>query len=255
MYFESHAHYDDKRYNNDREAIIEAIKESNVGCVVNIGATLESSKRSVELTKKYEFFYASVGVHPHDAKSLSEERLNTLEALAKNPKVVAIGEIGLDYYYEFSPRDTQREWYKKQLDLANRLSLPVIIHSRDAAQETFDILKDSPVREGVIHCYSGSAQMAKGYEKMGFYIGVGGVVTFKGAKDLVETVAAVSLDKILIETDCPYLSPEPFRGQRNDSTKLKYVVKKIAEIKGITEAQVEEATEANARKLFFKKGN
>ncbi len=253
MYFESHAHYDDRRFNEDRYELIEALKnEHNVHNIINIGADMPSSERSIELAEKYDFIYAAVGVHPHEADSLDEDKFAHLRELTKEKKVVAVGEIGLDFYYDNSPRDIQRYWFKRQLELAKEVDLPVVIHSRDAAQECFDIIKESGVRKGVIHCYSGSAEMAADYIKMGFKIGVGGVVTYKNSKKLVETVKNISIDDILIETDSPYLAPSVVRGTRNDSSNLKYVVKKIAELKEMTEEEVADITSKNAVELFFK---
>ena len=183
---------------------------------------------------------------------MSSQTIAKLKKLSEHKKVVAIGEIGLDYYYDTHPKELQRFWFRQQLRLAEETNLPVIIHSRDASQETFDIIKASSVRRGSIHCYSGSAQMALDYVKMGFSIGVGGVVTFSNAKKLVETVAAIPMESILIETDCPYLAPNPNRGKRKDSTNLKYVVEKIAEIKNLPPETVAEISEKNAKSLFFK---
>ena len=250
MYFDSHAHYDDERFDEDREALIESLKEKGVDFVVNVAADMRSCHTSLQLAEKYPFIYSSVGVHPHDVKDLTEADIEEMRELAKHKKVVAIGEIGLDYYYDNSPREEQRIWFKRQLQLAKELKLPVIIHSREASQETFDIIMESGVKEGVIHCFSGSYELAKEYVKKGFYIGVGGSLTFKNAKKTVEVVEGIGLEHIVIETDCPYLTPVPHRGERNDSSYLKFVVQKIAQIKGISEAEVEMASIQNAKKLF-----
>lgn len=204
------------------------------------------------MAEKYDYIYAAVGVHPHELYDMSSQTIDKLRKLSEHKKVVAIGEIGLDYYYDTHPREFQRFWFIQQLRLAEETGLPVVIHSREASQDTFDIIERSKVRRGSIHCYSGSAEMAKEYVKMGFHIGVGGVVTFPNAKKLVEVVEAIPLESILIETDCPYLSPVPNRGKRNDSRNLKYVVDKIAEIKGVTPEKVSEITKNNAMTLFFK---
>lgn len=249
MYFDSHAHYDDERFDEDRSQLLELLPQQGVEYVVHAGANIESSKRGIDLAGEYDYIYTSVGVHPHDAEQLREDDLEVLRSLAMQPKVVAIGEIGLDYYYDFSPREVQRVWFHKQLELAKELKLPVIIHSRDACQETFDILKESGLT-GVIHCFSGSKELAKEYVKRGFYIGIGGALTFKNARKTVEVVEAIPLTSILIETDAPYLTPVPHRGKRNDSTYLKYVVEKIAEIKGCTVEEVATITMDNAKKLF-----
>lgn len=238
MYFESHAHYDDERFDDDRDELLPSFPEEGIESVINSSSDISSSKASIALADKYPFFYASVGVHPHEVGKMSEEDIETLKKLSKHPKVVAVGEIGLDYYYDLSPRDEQRYWFKRQLELAYELDMPIIVHSRDAAQECFDIIKASKVRNGVIHCYSGSAQMAKDYIEMGFYIGIGGSLTFKNNRKTVEAVEQIPIDKILIETDAPYLAPVPYRGRRNDSRLLKYVVEKIGDIKNLPEIDV-----------------
>ncbi len=250
MYFDSHAHYDDERFDEDRESLLEALPKHRVGRVVNAAADMKSTYTGVELAKKYSYMYCSVGVHPHEVKELEEKDIETLKKLSKEEKVVAIGEIGLDYYYDFSPREEQRKWFKRQLELAKEVQLPVIIHSRDACQETFDLIHESGVSEGVIHCFSGSKELAKEYVKKGFYIGIGGSCTFKNAKKTVEVIKAIDLEQILIETDAPYLTPIPYRGERNDSSYLKYVVQKISELKGVSTTEVEDITYANALRMF-----
>ncbi len=250
MYFDSHAHYDDERFDEDRYELIESLKDKKVDYVVNVAADMDSCFTSQELAKKYPFVFCSVGVHPHDVENMTEKDYETLHELSKYEKAVAIGEIGLDYHYDLSPRDKQRYWFKRQLELASEVNLPVIIHSREASQETFDIIKESKVRDGVIHCFSGSAELAKEYVKMGFYIGVGGSLTFKNARKTVEVVETIDLKNIVIETDAPYLTPIPHRGKRNDSSYLEFVVQKIAEIKGISEEEVANVTFENANKLF-----
>ena len=256
MIFETHAHYDDRRFDDDREELLQKMEESGIGKIINSGASVNSTKKTVELAEKYPNVYAAVGVHPTDAEELDETFLEWMKEKAALEKTVAIGEIGLDYYWEKEPevQENQRYWFKRQLELAKEVDLPVIVHSRDAAADTMQILKD--VKEwnlkGVIHCYSYSKEMALEFIKMGYYIGVGGVITFKNAKKLVETVEAIPLERILLETDCPYMAPEPFRGKRNSSLYLPYVVQKIAEIKGVSTDEVERVTEANARALFTK---
>ena len=252
MYFESHAHYDDERFDEDRDTLLASFPAEGIETVVNASSDIKSSKASIALSEKYPFFYAAVGVHPHEVENITEADIDELRELSKHPKVVAIGEIGLDYYYDISPRDLQRHWFKRQLELADELKMPVIIHSRDAAQECFDIIKNSNVRNGVIHCYSGSAEMAEEYIKMGFYIGVGGSLTFKNNKKGVETVERIPIEKILIETDSPYLAPVPYRGKRNDSRLLKYVVERISQIKNIPENDICNITKNNAQNLFIK---
>ncbi len=252
MYFESHAHYDDGRFKNDREEILNLLPSCGIDYVINVGCDMKSSRESIKMAEKYDYIYAAVGVHPHNAENMKESDLDEIRQMSNHKKVVAIGEIGLDFYYDNSPRDVQRYWFKRQLEIVKELNKPVIIHSRDASQETFDIIKESGVKKGVIHCYSGSAQMAMDYVKMGFYIGVGGVVTFSNAKKLVEVVETIQLEQILIETDSPYLSPIPNRGKRNDSRNLQFVVEKIAKIKDISPEKVANITKLNAKQLFFK---
>lgn len=252
MYFESHAHYDDSKFDKDRDKLIPELKEKGVEYIVNVGANLKSSIKSVELAEKYDFIYAAVGVHPHDVAKLDEDDMDRLYGLSQRDKVVAIGEIGLDYYYDSSPRDIQKDWFIEQIELAKEMELPIIVHSRDAAKDTFDIIKGTEAGDvgGVIHCFSGSVEMAKDYIEEGFYIGVGGIVTFTDANKIIEVVKQIPLEKILIETDCPYLSPIPNRGKRNESTNLVYIVDKIAEIKNLSTEEVAKVTLENAKTLF-----
>ena len=255
MIFETHAHYDDERFDEDRDILIEKLFQKNICNIINVGASIESTKTTIELAKKYENMYAAAGVHPSDIAGLNEETLAWLKEQTKDPKVIAVGEIGLDYYWdkEEEVQKAQRYWFAQQMGLARESQLPVIIHSRDAAEDTMRVMKEVHAEEipGVIHCYSYSPEMAKEFIKMGYYIGVGGVVTFKNAKKLKETVMQIPLERILLETDSPYMAPEPHRGSRNDSGNLVYVAEKIAELKGITAKEVENATLANARKLFL----
>lgn len=253
MYFESHAHYDDERFDSDREQLIEEMHKNGVDYIINAGADVESSLAGICLCDSFPFFYAAVGVHPHEAENMTKEELEKLEEYSRHKKVIAIGEIGLDYYYDFSERDKQRFWFRKQLELAEKVGLPVIIHSRDAAQECFDIIKASNIRRGVIHSYSGSVEMAQSYIEMGFYIGIGGIVTFKNAKKPIEVTEQIPIEKILIETDSPYLSPVPVRGKRNNSQNLKYICEKIGQIKQISPEKVASETMKNAFNLFFEK--
>lgn len=252
MLIDSHTHLDDSRFDEDREKLIESFEEDGIELVVNIGADLQSSIRTVALTEEYEKIYGTVGIHPHDAKDIDESTIEILRSFTNREKIVGIGEIGLDYYYDNSPRDVQRKWFREQLKLAKEVNLPVVIHSRDAAQETFDIIKeeqDGSLR-GVIHCYSGSVEMAKEYVKLGFYIGIGGTVTFKNAKVVKDVAREIDLENILIETDAPYLTPEPNRGKRNQSAYVRYVAGEIAVLKGISYEKVAETTNKNAKKLF-----
>ncbi|MCL2565739.1 MAG: TatD family hydrolase [Defluviitaleaceae bacterium] len=255
-YFESHAHYDDGRFGKDLPSVINACKEAGVEYIINAGADLSSSKKGIKLAAQYDFIYATIGVHPHSAKTLSEDSFCDLENLVKSPKVVAIGEIGLDFHYDHSPRDIQKKWFIRQMELAKACNLPAIIHSREASEETFNIVKNANLSDreglgaGVVHCYSGSYEMAVKYAELGYFIGIAGPVTYKNAKKLVETVKKIPIERILIETDCPYLSPEPFRGKRNDSQNLKYICEKISEIKQITVEKTAEITLENGKKLF-----
>ena len=253
MFIDSHVHLDDPRFDQDRENIIESLKEDGIDMVINIGADKESSFSTLGLAKKYDNIYAVVGVHPHTASELEEEGLDWLRELAKEEKVVAIGEIGLDFYYDNSPREIQRKWFKAQLQLAKELDLPVVIHTRDAAKETYDILKEAAADgklKVLMHCYSGSAEMAVDYANLGFHIALGGAVTFKNARVPREVASVVPLENLMIETDCPYMTPEPFRGKRNEPKLVSLVAEKIAEIKGITVDELAKATADNARSFF-----
>ena len=252
MIFDTHAHYDDEAFNEDREQLIEEISRSGIGKIVNVGANLATSENSVDLSEKYDFFYAAVGVHPDDAAEVTDEGIERIKELSKGKKVVAIGEIGLDYYWNKENSDIQKTAFKRQIELARELSLPIIVHSREAAKDTMDILHETDAGKigGVIHCFSYSPEIAVESVKMGFYIGIGGVVTFKNAKKLKESVEAIPLEKIVLETDCPYLAPDPFRGKRNSSLYLEYVVKEIARLKGIDEETVIEQTYKNALNMY-----
>ena len=254
MIFESHAHFDDRRFDDDRNQLLADMPEHGIGRILNVGASIESTKRTIELAKQFEHVYAAVGVHPSDISDLNEETFAWLREQTSKEKVLAVGEIGLDYYWDKEPgvQEAQRYWFRRQLELAKEANLPVIIHSRDAAEDTVEIMKEA-YRDGisgVIHCYSYSKEIAKEYIKMGYYIGVGGVVTFKNAKKLVETVEEIPLDRILVETDCPYMAPEPHRGKRNSSLYLPHIIEKIAEIKGTTKEIVTQVTYDNAMRLF-----
>ena len=251
MIFETHAHYDDKQFDPDRRELLSSMAEGGVGTIVNVSATYESCERVVNMVQDYPFMYAAVGVHPDEVGALNEDTFAKMKELFRQPKVVAVGEIGLDYYWDNESHDLQKKWFAKQLDLARELDLPVLTHSRDAAADTMEMMKQyGQGLEGVIHCYSYSKEMAREYVDMGYYIGVGGVVTFKNGRKLKETVEEIPLTSILLETDCPYLSPEPNRGKRNSSLNLIYVAEEIAWIKGVTCEEVIAQTEANARKMY-----
>ncbi|MEG0237466.1 MAG: TatD family hydrolase [Cetobacterium sp.] len=245
---DTHCHLDNEKFDEDRLEVIERIKENLEFCV-NIGYDLASSKKSLELAKEYDFIYAVIGVHPIDIAEYNEEVEKELEILGKNPKVVAIGEIGLDYHWMTEPKEVQQERFKRQLELAERLNKPVVIHTRDAIEDTVNILKEYPNITGVIHCYPGSLETAKQLVDR-FYLGIGGTLTFKNSKKAVEVVKDIPLDRIVIETDCPYLTPEPFRGKRNEPIYVEYVAKKIAEIKEISVEDVTKVTTENAKKLY-----
>ena len=255
MIFETHAHYDDECFDHDRGELLAQLPSHGIKKVINVASTIPSIEKCAELARSYDHVYGAVGVHPSELEGMSEAVIEQMRTLAAWEKIVAIGEIGLDYYWEKEPaiRKKQRDWFIRQMELAREVGLPVIIHSRDAAEDTFSLMKDihAETIPGVIHCYSYSPELAKEYVKMGYYIGVGGVVTFKNAKKLVQTVEETPIERILLETDSPYLTPEPHRGHRNDSRELVYVVEKIAQIKGMTSEEVEEVTWKNAHDLFF----
>ena len=252
MIFDTHAHYDDEQFNIDRDSLLLSMKENGIGTIVNIGANLASSKTTLELAHKYDFIYGAVGVHPSDSAELSDDNFDRIRQMCADEKCVAIGEIGLDYYWPEPDHEIQKKWFVRQLDLAREVKLPVVIHSRDAAADTVEVLKDNNAGDigGVVHCFSYSKEVAIECVKMGFYIGVGGVLTFKNGKKMKEVVSEIPIEKIILETDCPYLAPEPNRGKRNSSLNLPYVVKAMAEIKGISEEEVIDITERNARDMY-----
>jgi len=256
MIFETHAHYEGEEFDSDRVELLSALNKNGINKIIDVGSSIETSKAACELAKEYPFVYAAVGVHPDSVADMTEDDIEILRELSKDKKVIAIGEIGPDYYYDYTEeyKEKQLYWYKRQLDLAIELDLPVIIHSREAAKDTFDIMSEYSKKglKGVLHCYGYSAEQAKQYVKMGYYIGIGGALTFKNAKKKVEVVEEIPLESILLETDCPYMAPVPVRGTRNHSGNLKYVVEKIAEIKGIDTEEVERVTFDNAMKLFRK---
>lgn len=252
MIFDSHAHYDDEAFDGDREELLTRMRENGVGYIVNVGASLQGAKESTQLAARFPHVYAAVGVHPDHVGDLDEEKMDWLKELCKLPKTVAVGEIGLDYYWDKESHSLQKEWFSRQLSLAKEVKLPIIVHSREAARDTFDIIKAEHAGStgGVIHCYSGSKEMARDYLNLGYYIGVGGVVTFKNARVLKEVVEYVPLSQMLTETDCPYLAPVPFRGKRNRSAYISYVIEMIASIKGISAEEVERVTSENAKRMY-----
>ena len=250
MYFDSHAHYDDRRFDGDRNEALLSLAENGISNITNIGSDIKTSKKSVELAEKYAFVYAAVGVHPHEVKDMTDSDLLTIVDLSKHKKVVAIGEIGLDYYYDHSPREAQRYWFKKQMKLSYDLHLPVIIHSRDATEDTIKICRESKIHGGIIHCFSGSVETAKIYLDLGYHISFAGPVTFKNAKALPDVAKIVPDDRLLIETDCPYMAPEPHRGERNCSVYVKHVAEKIADLRGVSAEHIAKITSDNAKKIF-----
>lgn len=252
MIFDSHAHYDDEAFEEDRDSLLMGMQEAGVGAIVNVGASLQGVRDTAALTEKYPFVYGAVGIHPDHVEQLNDDVMEELRSLCGREKIVAVGEIGLDYYWDKNPREMQKEWFIRQLALAKEVRLPVNIHSREAAQDTFDIMKAEHAGStgGVIHCYSGSKEMARDYLNLGYYLGVGGVVTFKNARVLKEVVAYAPLDRLLVETDCPYLAPTPFRGKRNASPLLSYVLDQIAELKGVSREEAEQVTWDNACRMY-----
>lgn len=252
MIFETHAHYDDRAYDRDRDKIIRLLKEEGIAPIINVGASLTSTETSIKLAHEYDHVYAAVGVHPSDCADMTDKDIKWLRELTGDDKVVAIGEIGLDYHYDEPDKNIQKKWFEKQLDLAKETNLPVIVHSRDAAQDTLDILSKVEHRgiRGIIHCFSYSQELAREYVKMGYYIGIGGVVTFKNGRKLHEIARTIPLENIVVETDCPYLAPEPYRGRRNSSAYLTYIIERIAQLREMSYEEVERATYENAALLY-----
>ena len=248
MYFDSHAHLDDPRFDADRDEIFAALAEQ--GPVMNVGCDLASSERSVALAQKYSFVYAAVGSHPDDADHVDGKLLDAYRRLCAEKKVRAIGEIGLDYHYEDVPRAQQIIAFEQQLELAEALKLPVIVHEREAHGDAMDIVMRHPDVRGVFHCFSGSKEMALWLVEREWYIGFTGVLTFKNARRAIEAAQALPLERILIETDCPYMAPEPYRGRRNDSRFVPLVAAKLAELRGLTPEEAGEITAANAKRLY-----
>lgn len=251
MIFDTHAHYDDRQFVEDQEELLNSMEDGGVGTIVDASATVRSWDKVLELTRKYPFMYGMIGVHPDEVGDLDEEQFARMESLLQEDKIVAVGEIGLDYYWDNESHDTQKYWFIRQLELARKMNLPVNIHSREAAADTMEIMKEyAQGMKAIIHCYSYSKEVAEEYVKMGYLLGIGGVVTFKNAKKLKETVKAIPLTNLVLETDCPYLSPEPNRGKRNSSLNLPFVAQAIAELKGVTTEEVIRITEENAKAFY-----
>lgn len=252
MIFDTHAHYDDESFDADREELLERLPAEGIGAVVNIGSSVATTAASLALSIRYPWIYATVGVHPSEVDELSEDAMSWMGDMCRRKKVVAVGEIGLDYHYEDSKRNCQKYWFERQLLLAKKVKLPVVIHTRDAAADTLDMMKSEAARgtDGIIHCFPFGAGMAKEYLNLGYYLGIGGVLTFKNGKKMREAAAYAPLDRIVLETDSPYLTPEPFRGQRNDSSQLRLVIRELAQIKGVSEETIEQVTWENAGKVY-----
>ena len=249
---DTHAHYDDEAFDEDREELLTSLAAKGIARVVNVSASVDSCKKTLELMERYDFIYGAVGIHPNETGELTDAGMEWLKQQCSHKKCVAVGEIGLDYYWDEPEREMQKKWFVKQLDWARQVKKPVIVHSREAAKDTADILTAERAGEigGVIHCYSYTKEMARIFLDMGFFIGVGGVLTFKNAKKLKEAVEYIPMDRIVLETDCPYLAPVPNRGKRNSSLNLPYVVTAMAEIKGLNEEEIRRITWENAMKLY-----
>ena len=251
MLFDTHAHFDDEQFDADRDEVLKSLKSYGVGNIVNIGSSMKTSRTSVALAEKYDFVYAAVGVHPSETGELCETDIDELKRLAANPKVRAIGEIGLDYHYPDDVEPSiQKKWFVRQLELAKELDMPVVIHDRESKGECLEILKEHKISNGVVHCFSGSAETAREILKLGMMISFTGVLTFKNAKKAIAACAAVPLDRLMIETDCPYMSPEPHRGKRNFSGYVEFVARKMAEIKGVSYDELADITERNAKRFY-----
>ncbi len=250
--FDTHTHYDDKSFDEDRELLLQDITNADVQCVVNVAANMRGCEDTLKLIKKYPYMYGALGVHPDETKDLTENDMLFIEEHINDDKIVAVGEIGLDYYWDSVERDVQKKWFVRQMEIARQANKPVIIHSREAAEDTYEIMKEVRAGEigGVVHCFSYSKEMAAKFLDMGFYIGIGGVVTFKNAKKVKEAVEYIPVEKIVTETDCPYLAPDPYRGSRNDSRNIRYVIKAIAELKGMEEEALAKILYENAKRLY-----
>lgn len=252
MLFDTHAHFNDTQFDEDREEAIERAKQNGIEYILTVSSNIASSVENVSLSQNYDIFYAAIGVHPHEVINLNNSTVSVLTDFASYPKVVAIGEIGLDYFYDNSPREAQKIWFSKQISLAHNVNLPIIVHDRDAHEDTLNILKSEKASDigGVLHCYSGSVEMARELLNMGFMISLAGPITFKNANRLLEVAKYVPEDMLLIETDSPYLAPEPYRGKRNESANVKLIAEKIAKIRSKSFDYIAEKTTSNAKRLF-----
>lgn len=251
MLFDTHAHFDDPQFDTDRDEVLQGLKDLGVGRVMDIGASLDTSRKAIEIAEKYDFVYATAGVHPSETIGMTEEDMEELRRLAlSSPKVRAIGEIGLDYHYEDTNPEEQQHWFRRQLELAKELDMPVVIHDRDSKGKTIEILKEMGITNGVMHCFSGSAEIAKELVKMGFMISFTGVLTFKNARRAVEACASIPLERLMVETDCPYMAPEPHRGERNFSGYVRFVAEKMAQIKGVSYEELVKITTENAERFY-----
>ncbi len=252
MIIDTHTHYNDKKYEQDRKEVLLSLREAGVERVVNISASWKDLQDTLALTEEYPFVYGAVGLHPDHVGEMTEDRFERIRDYCRLSKVVAVGEIGLDYHWDVEPREVQKDWFKRQLELAIEEDMPVVIHSRDAAQDTFDMMKrvHAGTTGGIIHCYSGSVEMAREYVKLGYYLGIGGVVTFKNSRVLKEVVTEIPLEHLVLETDCPYLAPTPYRGKRNSSAYLPLIADQLARLKGMNRQEVEEVTYNNALAVY-----
>ncbi len=251
MIFDSHAHYDDEQFNEDREELLKSLKAGGVVGIINCGSSLEGLEMSVKLSEENDFVYAAAGIHPENADEFNDNVKRRIEDLAEAKKIVAVGEIGLDYYWEENPpRDVQKQVFRVQMEIAKKYDLPVVIHDRDAHGDTLEIMKEYPEVKGVVHCFSGSVEFAKECIKLGYYIGVTGVVTFKNSKVIKEVVKEIPMDKLLVETDCPYMAPTPHRGKRNQSNYIEFIMDEIAQLKGLSREEISKITIFNSKALF-----
>lgn len=250
MFFDTHAHYDDKKYDADRDELLAGMNSAGVSLIVNAGTSVEESRLGLEIADKFSFVYASVGVHPHSAKEMDENSIGELRQLLRHPKAVAVGEIGLDYHYDFSPRDVQRVRFREQMELAREVKKPIIIHEREAFTDVMAVLADFPEMPGVFHCFSGDWAAAERLLDLGWMLSFTGALTFKNGVDSLAVAARVPIDRLMIETDAPYLSPVPIRGKRNDSRNLIYLAEKLAEARGITVEELAAKTMENGKRFF-----